>query len=114
MSGAMSSTMSNAGDHALQTADTVVPHKINSPLLNEALHRLATTPKDPNKTGRLITIPHHVLEKIDTTAPFALKLNNETFKIDPSRLIMTTTGALLCALCNIYYDYIMSYTFVDG
>ena len=48
--------------------------------------------KGSNKSGRLITIPLHVLSKIDTKAPFALKLNNETFKIDPSRLIKTANG----------------------
>lgn len=71
--------------------------KIASPLINEALKvkTKAITPtvsKEPNKSGRLITIPLHVLDKIDTTAAFALKLNNETFRIDPSRLIKTSSG----------------------
>jgi len=48
--------------------------------------------KDSNKSGRLITIPLHILNKIDTKSPFALKLNNETFKVDPSRLIRTENG----------------------
>lgn len=70
--------------------------KENTPLISKALQN-AKSPtvgqsKDNSKSGRLITIPLHVLSKIDTKAPFALKLNNETFKIDPSRLIKTATG----------------------
>lgn len=55
---------------------------------------LAAAPDDKSKQGRLITIPLSVLEKIDTKAPFALKLNNETFRVDPSSLFKTAQGVI--------------------
>ncbi|XP_067940016.1 uncharacterized protein [Watersipora subatra] len=82
----------DAPDHKKNITKLPPTSKITAPLINQALSRSAAPATPKESKGRLVTIPYHVLEKIDTSSPFALKLNNETFRVDPSRLISTKTG----------------------
>ncbi|XP_067939751.1 uncharacterized protein [Watersipora subatra] len=66
--------------------------EITASLINQTLSQTAAPALLKESMGRPVTIPYHVLEKIGFSTPFALKINNETFMVDPSCLIYTKAG----------------------
>ncbi|XP_067939755.1 uncharacterized protein [Watersipora subatra] len=93
-------------DRVLQPSEVPVKHhpsapsvqklpptsKITASFINQTLSRTAAPVVPKESTGCPITIPYRVLEKIGLSTPFALGINNKTFRVDPSCLIYTKTG----------------------